>query len=144
MKIKLINQKEFDAMTDAEKRVAIARDVLARIDAGLLVPSGCAYTHDSIKGSGKDYFNSNQCSVCAKGALLCSWIGNFNKYNIEDIRGRGTVKELRDLFGDETLKLIEIYFEGWSLPDTGKKVDRMTLTQIMQNIIDNGGEFIPS
>ena len=90
-KIKLIKPSAFKRLKVMGKRMAIARDVLYRIKLGLLEPTKEqsffeSYNIDYTKKVGKKVVNENSCEVCAKGAVLCSFIGNFNKYDIRKYR----------------------------------------------------------
>lgn len=174
MKLKLLNKEEFDKLTNPEKRVAIAKDVIARIDANLIKPfSGSLFANrDSVfkmDSTPQENFNNKKCEVCAKGALMCSWIGNFNEYDHWqvaamdyglDTKDNTYPVELLDIFGREMLDDIEAAFEGfvycWHydyekykkilfVRDYDLECDKTyqhNMKGIMQNIIDNNGEFI--
>lgn len=175
----IIDKETFDAFSQAEKRKAIAADVIERINNDLLVGASGAlfetleWEDESI--SVKDFLNETKCSVCAKGALVCSWIGNFNKYDWDFMGGfrcsdaepvaNYYPKELIEIFGAETLDLMEAAFEGslysWCcfhpkyqkiLEEEGESIDSAypiqiiskyteDLRGIMLNIIENEGEF---
>lgn len=76
----------FKKMTNAQKRVAICRDVLAQLDLGLYIPESTYFRSDDIKSlfsndSNKithESIRGKQCSLCAKGALMVSRFGKFN------------------------------------------------------------------
>lgn len=44
-----------------------------------------ALIDDDSKNSFKDYTNSHKCTVCAKGALFCSFVGRANEITIEQV-----------------------------------------------------------
>jgi hypothetical protein len=161
MSLTLLNREEFDKLSNEEKRVAVARDVIKRLDLDLLSVQGTFFDErHNIVGSPQEFINSNTCHVCAKGAMICSWIGNFNCYsrneisgfamNFDDYENRSHVypKELIEIFGVTMLNEIEMEFEGW---ETGHNEEEYEcshkyikdLRGIMQNIIDNNGSFIP-
>lgn len=74
----------FAKMTDAQKRVAIMKDVLEQLDAQKYIASSTYFrplrdvwdtetqliTHESIR--------DKKCSLCAKGAIFVSRMGKFN------------------------------------------------------------------
>lgn len=124
--MKLLDPKEFGKLTKLEKRVAIARDVVARLNAKKLralpleiFSSNTTYLRNGSTGL-QNAINSNTCEACAKGALCISYIGNFNHYenlmfspqlyNV-DITDEYP-KELLDIFGKKLLDVIEIAFES--------------------------------
>lgn len=175
--MKLLDRKEFDALPKNEQRVRIAIDVVARINAGVLQPAEgnllsfydeddeSFEAFDSPFGYKKEipniqeYFNNNNdCGACAKGALVCSWVGNFNHYTYSDVRNmeydlhtHSYPKELIDIFGTDMLNLMEVEFEGQIFPWSDFSFSFVNITgnykhnliKIMENIIDNDGEFIP-
>lgn len=127
MKIKLINKEEFAALTPAQKRVAIAKDVLERIKLRLIIP----YSGQFIKNKDnvvennesectpQEFFNQKSCEACAKGSIFDSWVGNFNKVSWESVQdidqcihnGSDYPKELLKVFGSTMLDNIEAAFE---------------------------------
>ena len=177
----MIDKTQFDKLTPAQKRVEIAKDVIARVGLGKLVAkSGSLFrtaAGNAFLPQGADpqeYLNNKECRVCGKGALVCSWVSNFNNigrsafdalsYQLYTWNDNDSISELRELFGDDMLNLIEIAFEGevfrWSgkyaikaealrgtcnicIDDTkDAKLYFGNLTAIMQNIVDNDGEFV--
>lgn len=121
-----IPAETFNGLSPAQQRVAIARDVLARMDAGLLI-AGRGYTLCDITRSRlrsqpdsaavRDTINSHPCAACAKGAMLMSWIGTLNSVSPEDAAGAmATTMEtfpapMVALFGRRRLNAIEVAFE---------------------------------
>ena len=167
--ITLIDKKAFTKMNKARRRVALAKDVIARLDAKLIAPySGSLFTPSTkwklldVNNSLQENLNTRECSACAKGALICSWVGNFNHYSKEEF-GRFNYdfqsgpeaypKELIDLFGTEQLSIIEREFEqsqySWCVVKDSNFESNYDspyykdLRAIMENIIKNKGTFIP-
>lgn len=167
MTCNLIEKEKFDVLSNAEKRVEIAKDVIARLRADKIIsdPGSLMGDCDEIELSdlsAQDFFNNKPCHVCAKGALICSWVGNFNHYSKAEfgrfnydfrIGSKTYPKELIDLFGMEQLSIIEREFEqsqyGWCVV---KNIDfrpnysspyHKNLRTIMENIVKNKGTFIP-
>ncbi len=111
--------------------------------------------------------SQDSCECCAKGAIMLSltlynnqekdftgW-NYLHRKDLEFARKYNIFKNgLLDIFTQSQLHLIEIWFEGWDrymgigqyqhwikgYTELSKK-DR--LIKIMQNLIDNGGDFIP-
>jgi len=165
--MKLIDKKTFKSLTAAQKRVEIAKDVLLRIKKKMVSPTvGQFFTNlDDViggldwKDSVQEAINNSQCEVCAKGALVCSWVGNFNRVKKKDVVGfdidlryeDSFPKSLVKLFGRDMLDCIENNFEGmdygWASKEASKRGIHPkycgNLAAIMKNIIKNNGTFIP-
>lgn len=129
----LINKEEFDKLTREQKIMAICQNVIDRlIQNNLLANSGSfvKYNGESKIAINKDVINQADankhdgeiCAVCAKGAILCTWVGNFNQFDdIPEVRDgfddyigfdwSGETPELLGIFGLEMLDMIEIAFE---------------------------------
>ena len=85
--------EKFSQMTKNEKRVAIARDVIAQLDAGIYKPQSDYFIPiDDFEGIVKhDNVRDKACRVCAKGAILLSRIGKFNHTPDYDLNNLGNV-----------------------------------------------------
>jgi hypothetical protein len=166
----LLNKIDFDALTFNEQRVAICKDVIARLNAQKLIPNHGNFfsnresvvSYSDLSFSVQESINTNQCKACAKGALFCSWVGNFNNVDREEIERVCEitssmfviVPELVGIFGPMMLDNIEAAFERstyhWhydehATREYAKAFRSYDLKGIMQYIIDNGGEFpLPS
>lgn len=165
-----ISQEEFNKLSNAEKRVVIAKDVIYRVESKRLGPAKASLFNDHLVEASfepnpyldlQDLLNreNNGCAGCAKGALVCSWIGNFNHYKYDDIHRMSSdlrtaasyPVELKEIFGRKMLDLMEINFEGRTYPWTDESVKdsninaeyNFNLLGIMENIVENNGEFIP-
>jgi hypothetical protein len=154
-----LDKEEFDKLSRAQQRVAIAKDVIDRDKAGLFGTADnlnfeSTFLHEKnqenfLNRNPKEFFNSKKCHVCAKGALVCSWVGNFNSYDAQQVRNFSLdierpnryPEQLLEIFGKRMLDQIEIAFEGWFAFRSSKYEKNLSL--IMQNIVENGGEFIP-
>lgn len=162
--MKLIDKIEFDKLTQNEKRVAICNDVIARIDAENIIAnhgqffinSDTIYMRESIPV--QEQINKIACHVCAKGAIFCSWVGNFNNVTHDQLQNtyedtsslNRQVPELIEIFGEEMLDNIEAAFEGesycWHYDEyeTQRYADAFAdykLRDIMEYIVTNNGEF---
>jgi hypothetical protein len=161
----MITNEQFDTLTPEQKRCAIAQDVIDRLDTNLMygMQGKLVYVQTYFLGdlSLKDAINSPEktCHACAKGAMILSWIGNFNKYTFDDLSGfdcnignESYPEELLELFGRTQLDLMEAWFEGnlyswtcdevWNLGEPNRQYEG-NLRGIMENIIKNNGTFVP-
>lgn len=162
---KVIEKDVFNKMSRNEKRVHLAKDVLLRIKSEHLYLSKGEFfsnkyemTHSKLKS----FINTQQCIVCAKGAIFCSYVGIVNeieyvpnqrvdnwKKDLDPLLKIFTRFEL-DLF--ETLyenimyswcksrrtifNILEYYQENTALSNLERIID------LMENIIENEGELI--
>jgi len=164
----LLNKTDFDALSPYEQRAAICKDVIARLNAQKIVPNHgnffinreCVVSDSAL--TVQESINTKPCQACAKGALFCSWVGNFNNVERDGLERvcevtnsmANIVPELVDIFGRMMLDDIEAAFEGttyhWHYDEyaTQRYVNAFVdydLKGIMQYIIDNSGEFpLPS
>lgn len=122
--------KAFAKLTDAQKRVAIAKDALLWLESSPVKIQGGSYLTFSRKSvpdsaSGKDYDartlieQGESCSCCAMGMLLYAHIRRLDQVSVYvgpgDACGFGdsTVKSAANYFPIEHLRLIECAFEGF-------------------------------
>lgn len=125
--------------TKAEKRVAIAKDVIKQLELKKLVATPGTYfsisqrVAEKLKPTAqlqKELKKIPKCEVCALGACFVSAVRKFNdltvqevelgKYNDElglytssDLGRDGTTDKLNEFFEPEQLNRIEQAFEGW-------------------------------
>lgn len=152
----LANQK-FQTMSPAEKRVALAKDVLLQIDLDIMEPSKGVYAVAAIDGvpsHADEPFDS--CQVCALGAL---WMAHTMPETARAcvLGSEDMATALSDVFPYAQLRLIECAFERWDaagswwntrgygdMANYGAGLDdRGRMVLIMKNIIRNEGEFYP-
>lgn len=155
--------------TAAEKRVRVAKDVLLRIKSGQYRPATGNWLRAAGPFDPDAPAEEIQCECCALGAVLasaaiCSKRGTLGKVfdESEDLGGHLADREhtrLSGLFSTRQAVMIEQAFEGPfgyfcdeefpmnlnSLAFFGKYEEdpQARLAAIMQNIIDNGGKFVP-
>lgn len=173
-RIPLMDKVEFDKLSKYEKRVLIAKDILERIKLALINPRmghvirKDAFTWCSTASAVQDKFNNETCHVCARGALLASWIGNFDSFTTKDIMkvehcstSKGFPLKLVRIFGLQLMRAIEYGFEqsylfenaqdGWiklsdehaeAILNTFKGHVELRFETIFQNIIDNKGVLV--
>jgi len=156
-----------------EMTVAIAQDVIKQVNALHPVKgyylSGNARSDVKLEDDLQKHADSatQSCSVCALGALILSKARLYNDvqvarlcaqvYGSSRLRFGGAStyiqENLSPIFTKEQLDLIEHAFECWP-SDTEEEAragsfglvyddPRDRLKAIMQNIVDNGGEFKP-
>ncbi len=172
--MELLNKKVFDSLTRKEKILAICRDVIIRLDSELLKDfhgSLCRNIHVDTEWPSKskevqEFINQNECAVCAKGAVMMSWVVNFNNTTLCElqsashnlVRNDTYPKELVEIFGRAMLDDMELAFEcefySWhhhKYPAYTSAWDERvafeqngeewTIREIMENIIFNDGEL---
>lgn len=149
----------FEDLLPNKKRIAIAKDVLKRVEAEKIQPIRGKFIHRYST------FSHNVpvevCQACALGAILIS-CADKSKITIDVSKSLGgdpsstrlNIHEaLKPYFSSEQLDLIEIAFEGSSHREyisasavLNTKIfsnSKDTLYKIMTNIIENDGVFIP-
>lgn len=118
--------EDFKKLTKAEKRVAIAQDVIAQIRAKKYVPETGAYVtfrnnceleeDDSIQKN----FDKVSCNVCAIGSMFMSnvkFTNKFSMYEVNNMDGTEQADILKKYFNLKDLALIEFVFEDWNVDD---------------------------
>jgi hypothetical protein len=156
---KLIGVRAFAKMSDAEKRVAIAKDVLLRVELENVMPRQGNFWRSDWNDSSltpQKAINKGGCSVCAKGAIFCTWVGNFNKIDWSyaryvSERSTSFPEEILEVFPAEMLDNIEAAFEGdnyaWHVNGhLSRKYavafrGKASLGEIMEYLVKHGGEF---
>tara|TARA_R110000823_G_scaffold211887_2_gene342109 strand:+ start:171 stop:818 length:648 start_codon:yes stop_codon:yes gene_type:complete len=158
--------KEFNKMTKAQKRVKIAEDCLDRIYTSQIKPKTGAliqgesiggknfYSEDGVDLSVKDTINNNEnvfsCQACAKGGLFLSYIGRVNSKNFDEltpdhhIDGKQMVA-LTKIFSIRQLELMELFFEGvsYSLYDDRELCPRIsTSIDFSQTLLKRVGSLV--
>jgi len=164
------DNKAWKTMTRAQRRVAVAKDVIKWLDQDKLVASSgtylfAGYGNDDLSnlssvrlnnpdGSFQDTLKTlPACEVCAKGAIFVCAVNRQNKVtNAETGNWGWTGEEMRDklrgLFSARQLDLIEAEFEGsygyYSriMEKTMDCDDESRMRAIMRNIIKNKGTFL--
>ncbi len=174
---KLINKARFDKLTKHQKRVAISRDLLARVRRKLFKPNTGSviqllpylFLQEMTGPAVQSKLNTEPCIGCAKGAILASWIGNFDSFNGEAMQGidqcsinSGYPPELVEVFGERLMTALEAAFEsergglyGWAVShiadDEAKALFRYgdryddpkdRLVAIYENVVKNGGKLV--
>jgi hypothetical protein len=144
-------------LDNASKRVAVATDVIKQIrDRKYVATEGSYLTFE-----GQEFDDSRDlklaeriseiegpnCHVCALGSMILSKTRLFgSKISVWNADSRdGIFRDLKKLFGEKQLTLIEDTFDGCSYshymyeyPD-----DNERLIAIMGNVVANKGTFVP-
>lgn len=126
----------FSKLTKAEKRVAIAKDVLAQVKIQTIFPVQGNYIEiDEIKGNFDSDVQVNSlikdkkisCNCCMKGSLFMAHVNKTNHLTLDDLDSHGhsnnesMYERLDKIFTQEQLDLMECAFEGDLISDsTGK------------------------
>ncbi len=165
MTIKAKNNK-FSGLTEAQKRVAIAKDVLAQIRSRKFkIQQGAWAVWDYARNLNQDTLTGNtgekplRCTACALGAAMLSSIRLFNDCEIGGACGEYEVdNQLGKWFSDRQRALIEYTFEkgkGMKNPWDDEDELRARLfykkypsaikraVAIFKNIVKNKGDFKP-
>ena len=127
-----VKQKTYKQMSRKEKKIAIAKDVIANIhlknlniqSGNAYMDSGEIYVEDDLEVLCK-YLPSEKvaellrpkCEFCALGAMMICKVAKFNNYefNHNSYIDRDTTTEaLKDAFSEDELEDIEAAFELWS------------------------------
>jgi hypothetical protein len=128
--------KPFSKLTKAEKRVAIAKDVLAQIELETIYPTqgtyigniDTNYTGDECKVQVNSLMKKKDfsCDCCAKGALFMSHVNKTNHLTLQDLYTGGgnnhVYERLGSIFSIQQLDLIECAFEGDLINDTSNNL----------------------
>lgn len=159
--------KLLSEMTPQEARIAIAQDVIKQLKYYKVQSVYCELPReifdDIVKYNDKDakeeWEQIKNCEVCGIGACFLSYVHLFNNTTIGDLVGPNfyTISsKLNGIFSMEQLECIENAFEGYRYGSktiktlafyerhSNERSDRKgLLKQIMLNIIENNGTFIP-
>jgi hypothetical protein len=165
MKIRSFEERNaaFRKLSRKERRTAIARDVVAQLDAGRYLAKARAYF--KVRHGVAEKFDGDvqrigaardvSCSVCALGAGAVSRARLGDQVAVDEGESLDAYEALRCAFSDVELYRMECAFELWTMYDDAGRNDepssfgarfqspRQRLRAIWQNVIDNGGKFCP-
>lgn len=122
--------EHFNKLSDSEKRVEIAKDVIKQLKNRTIIANTgvyCNFEYDNISEdlyksdvrSNFDKLKSLECNVCALGAILVSntkFNNGFSFKQLNNVRNDNIIS-LLDYFTDSQLTLIEFAFESWNIED---------------------------
>jgi hypothetical protein len=122
--------REFQAMTPEQKRVAIAEDVIRYLNTKAIIAASGSYLKilnvpEKAVGTGiHTVIGSKECHACAIGSLFMASVGWRDGVNLDN-RHRssvdravrmddddGLMAHLQDVFTEGALRRIEMWFEG--------------------------------
>jgi hypothetical protein len=159
-----MTKSKFNRLSARNKRVSVAQDVLLQLKAKKFLPKQGFYLElpseveyeeeDSAQNVLKE---APYCEVCAKGAMVCSYILNYNSATMEDTEEIDEYPEMIEIFGFELWNILEALFEGWAFEPNGETVpsnswnvdeyrynqngQEYSLESLMENIVRNGGQY---
>lgn len=157
-------RRAFEKLSSAEQRVAIAKDVIAQLDAERFEAAPGTYVEFSRGARANkerqvcELTAGRTCEVCALGALFVAGVERADKLRVKDLVYGTERGVLRGLDGNDCRAYLERFFEYDQLAEiesafecwgAGLKTrwrllppdERMR--RIMANIIKNYGEFVP-
>jgi hypothetical protein len=149
--------KAFSKMTKMEKRVALAKDVIASIKSKHYIAENGTYL-DVVKKKNLDYLHSYDletikrsdvsCHVCAIGSLFVSTMKKKKNGKLDDVDSDEMIHAMKGIFTHSEMRLLEEIFEGGSNQDANIFYERYAaddskgrLLGIMKNIVKNNGNF---
>ena len=181
MKKKPLTKEQFEKLKPRKQRVYLAQDVLEQLRIRKFVATTGVFIEEldyddytrgaklkkaiPLSSSAKKVLEKfESCHVCAKGALVCSYVLNFNEKIVGDIQNSNIYdnRELKNIFGEFLWNFIEALFEGNTVyvfansadPDEypivlGDNEERMyndsgraySMESVMKNIIRNNGQL---
>lgn len=122
-----ISRVAFMRLPRAQQKIAIAKDIISRLDARLLGGSTMCTLDNKTRhrlAAARDatevqeYVNHNHCEACAKGAVFLSWIGIMDSVkpaSIHDVKAyflNSFPAEMVRVFGERCLHAMEVAYEG--------------------------------
>jgi hypothetical protein len=152
----------FKNLTPNQKRVAVAKDVIAALKARKIYPVH-SYGHVTLERYTTFEPNTElrsvlpkakSCEACAIGAVFLAVVGRDDAFKIDSgYCGREThvvswsrddiVQRLQCLFSHEQLDLMEKVYE-LDGEEIGRNASEVRMVEIMKNVIRNNGTFKPT
>jgi hypothetical protein len=151
------SNKRFAKMTRLQKRVQLAKDVIAQLDTRFFDATNICYLEiKGIECSNVDLQDALpeaiQCDVCAKGAIFAAAVLRLNDFSSANIDMFGHVNsddmedyvQTKKLFTNKQFELLEDVFEHLDGRNFASGLGRnLRLRLLMQNIIVNKGNILP-
>lgn len=166
----MAKKKEFDKLTEAEQRVVIAEDLIARLDAKTFIATKGTYWRANVRTPRnretqlRDVYKGKVCRGCQIGGMFACALDRHNALKLSDLGTYSSPACLSDArmreyltqwFSEKDISAMERAFEAWE-PDSGTdqtdfrpfgqafplSKDRMRL--IAENVIKNKGQFMPA
>lgn len=147
--------QKFNKMSKAERRVAVAKDVIKQINSGLFDAASCYFSPKLrlMENVSEKNLPNTRCYVCGIGAAAIAKTMKFNNYDFDnrsliwDFGKEDCHNALSDCFTKDQLNKIENWFEcnSYRLPDSWREKSKENrILCIYQSIIDNKGKVLPS
>ena len=148
--------EKFNNMSKAERRVAVAKDVIKQINSGLFTAESYYFypKRKILENVSEADLPKTSCYVCGIGAAAIAKIMKFNNYDFDNRPSSHVFYQgechnaLVDCFTEHQLHTIEYWFESndiFSMPhDWLKKSKENRMLCIYQSIIDNKGKVLSS
>ena len=147
-------KKDLSEMTQPEKAVAVAKDVLKHLK-NIRAISGNSYIYlaeplplrIAEHTSGQKHIDAitSRCEVCGIGACFLSYIRLFNNATVRQViraYSASMIDKMQDVFSRSTLEDIERAFESEDGLKKRYRNDNQRLRAIMLNIVRNNGIFV--
>lgn len=152
---------KFRKLPIARQRVAIARDVIKLLSKGK-IKARSTYLNSPVETAtryrsadlGVALTCGECCEVCGIGSLFVATVMTANHVKVEDFHNSDDARQfevdyLEKWFDYDQLTIIEMHYElrneAYGFTSMGaKKTADARMVMIMENIISNGGRFIPS
>lgn len=159
------SEKKAPKLTKTQMRIAVAKDVLKQLKLRKIIAKFGVYTvtnsvdrvalgaltqqHTDLQDALKVI--TKPCEVCAVGSLLMSYARLYDEVPLENSATLVSYHHgpVMRLFGKWQTQAIENTFEGWREPGEGEDdswwstAPERRLKRIMNNIVKNGGKFVP-
>ena len=153
--------EKFNNMSKAERRVAVSKDVIKRINSGLFTAFSRYFAPKSgyLAEISEEDLPKTSCYVCGIGAAAIAKTMKFNNYDFDNrscihvFYQEDCQDALSDCFTEHQLRIIEGWFEcddSRGLPDDWlgnddwrEKSKENRMLCIYQSIIDNKGKVLP-
>lgn len=150
------DNERLSTASDKEKRLMIARDILAQLAIRRLVATHGSYVIDSMSGIDVNdpkapemlhdvVLQSEECWVCALGAAYVVAVERFNGVSLEDHKDLGTKYDVlcRNGFDRASLDAIEATFEGWGwdafFAEDLEYAPQARMRLVWENVVANDG-----
>lgn len=125
----VLSKEQFDKLSDAEKRIIIAKDVIKNIDEALIIATQGTYvslqTESGYRARMSDNFEREldefikteklKCIACAKGSFFISYVMRNDNCKVNDYDAAKCPESLQRVlpfFSIAQMNLIETAFEG--------------------------------
>lgn len=161
-----LTAEQFLVLAKPEQRIVIAKDVLDMLRMEqIYAEKGDYFYTTSINARDREIneiVGKSECYACAIGGLFVAEVMYTDKAKVKDATSSFMKERLSSYFEESQLRLIEAAFEGYSEFATEKNrtnveysravnyrwahkiyTSKDAMISIMENIIENKGDFVP-